>query len=391
MERRAVRGLTDDELLRRLLALLHQSRRTEADIVAHVAEVDERKLYAREASPSMFAYCTEVLHLSEAEAYLRITAARASREHPLLLEMLADGRLHLSGISKLAPHITRENAAMLLVRAAHKSKRQIQELIAEITPRPDAPTAVRKLPESLNPTTPRMVPARLLDAVPPSRIGSREHDAPLGSEPRGPAQEGAEAERPHLRATAETELRPDAVAPSREARAKLEPLSPGRYRVQFTATATFKDKLERLQALMSSPDDDLVAVLEAAVTEKLERLEAKRFARTSAPRKRLPETKTAPTTRHIPAAVRRAVQERDGNRCRFVDRQGRRCSEQRRLEFHHRYPFGRGGDHSPPNVVLLCRAHNTLMAEQDYGRQALERNRAYRAAPRPPVVNTRPV
>ena len=62
----------------------------------------------------MFAYCTEVLHLSESEAYLRIAVARASREHPMLLEMLADGRLHLSGIAKLAPHLTRENRERLL-------------------------------------------------------------------------------------------------------------------------------------------------------------------------------------------------------------------------------------------------------------------------------------
>ena len=61
---------------------------------------------AREASPSMFAYCTEVLHLSEAEAYFRIAAARASRKHPVLLSMLADGRLHLTAIAKLAPHLT---------------------------------------------------------------------------------------------------------------------------------------------------------------------------------------------------------------------------------------------------------------------------------------------
>jgi len=70
-------------LLRRLAELTQQSRRVEADLVAHVGEVDARRLYAREASPSMFAYC-EVLHLSEAEAYLRIVAARASREHPEL-------------------------------------------------------------------------------------------------------------------------------------------------------------------------------------------------------------------------------------------------------------------------------------------------------------------
>ena len=33
----------------------------------------------------MFVDCTERLHLSEAEAYLRITVARAAREHPRLL------------------------------------------------------------------------------------------------------------------------------------------------------------------------------------------------------------------------------------------------------------------------------------------------------------------
>ena len=105
------------------LDLLGQSRRAESELVAHIAEVDERRLYAREGSPSMFAYCTEVLHLSEAEAYLRIAAARASKRHPALLEMLADGRLHLSGIAKLVPHLTAANVGVLLKRAIHKSKR----------------------------------------------------------------------------------------------------------------------------------------------------------------------------------------------------------------------------------------------------------------------------
>src|SRR5512143_3012990 len=135
---RPLRSLTDDELLRCLAELLASSRRVEAELVAHMGEGDERRLYARAASPSMFAYCTERLGLSEAEAYLRIAAARASRVHPELLAMLADGRLHLSGIAKLAPHLRAENGLALLSRAAHKSKREIEELIAEIFPRPDA-------------------------------------------------------------------------------------------------------------------------------------------------------------------------------------------------------------------------------------------------------------
>jgi hypothetical protein len=73
------RTFSDDELFRRLSDLLRQSRRAEADLVAHIGEVDVRRLYAREAAPSMFEYCTRVLHFSEHEAYLRITVARASR------------------------------------------------------------------------------------------------------------------------------------------------------------------------------------------------------------------------------------------------------------------------------------------------------------------------
>ena len=106
--------------------------------------------------------------------------------------------------------------------------------------------------------------------------------------------------------------------------AVVAPLSPARYKVQFTASAELRDKLERLQALLRSEikDGDLGAIIELAVTEKLERLEAKRFAKAAAPRKTLPETDTAPASRHIPAAVRRAVRKRDQGCCRFVDDRG---------------------------------------------------------------------
>jgi 5-methylcytosine-specific restriction endonuclease McrA len=158
-------------------------------------------------------------------------------------------------------------------------------------------------------------------------------------------------------------------------------LSPGRYKVQFTASAAFCQKLERLRALVGARGSDgaLAAVIEQAVTEKLERLEARRFGRTKAPRKAQAETAarldTSPSSRHIPAAVRRAVRERDGDRCRYVDDQGRRCPERDRLEYHHRHPFGLGGDHSVPNISLMCRAHNAYLAECDYGQKAMARHR----------------
>ena len=380
---RSLDTVPDDELLRRLTELLRHSRRVEADLVAHIGEVDARRLYAREASPSMFVYCTQTLHLSEFEAYLRITVARAARLHPMLLEMLREGSIHLSAVAKLAPHLTPENRDTLLARAAHRSKREVEELIAEIAPRPDALTVIRKLPD-------RGVAfdsgAGLgLDRVEPPRIKHANATVVevLAGMPRG--------ERTTTEPLTQTQQQLAGVAghvgPASAARARLprvEPLSPARYKVEFTAGAGLRDKLERLKALMrtSVPDGDLAALIELAVTEKLERLEAKRFGRTKAPRKNPVEREASPCSRHVPAAVRRAVYERDEGRCRFVDQQGRRCTARDGLEFHHRRPFGHGGEHSLANISLQCRRHNNSLAEVDYGREAMERHVTGAASPR---------
>lgn len=305
-------------------------------MIAHIAEVDARRLYARHASPSMFAYCTEVLHFSEAEAYLRITAARASRKHPMLLSMLAEGRLHLSGIAKLAPQLTLENRDALLEQAAHRTKREIVELLAALSPKPDVRACTRKLPP----------PRGSVSVVKGSQTATK-----TGAEPALPPAPRHEASR---------ELRPDGVGQTHLRAAQpqfgaVEPLAADRYKVQFTAGAAFRDKLKRLQDL--SPGCDVAQVIEQAVTERLERLEAKRFARVKKPRKSLKDTDTTPSSRYIPAPVRRAVHERDGGRCTFRDESGRRCTARSNLEFHHHgRPYGRGGEHSTSNVRLMCAA-----------------------------------
>jgi hypothetical protein len=354
MERtRTLTSLSDEVLLRRLFELLGQTRRVEAEVVAHIGEVDARRLYAREAAPSMFAYCTDLLHLSEAEAYLRITVARASREHPILLEMLADGRLHLSGIAKLAPHLNADSRDAVLERASHKSKREIEELVAELAPRPDARSVVRKLPPPV-----QLRPDGVEGVTPPATQDRVRPNPPLPAAPPMAASG------------------PPRTPPS------IQPLAPARYKVQFTASAALCRKIERLKTLMGSsiPDGDLATIIEDAVTEKLARLEARRFAQTMAPRKSLEKTSTSPKSRYVLAAVRRAVFERDGGRCAFADEQGRRCPARGRLEFHHRLPFAYGGEHDPENLALMCRAHNAYLAEVDYGRERVrgrqgERNR----------------
>jgi 5-methylcytosine-specific restriction endonuclease McrA len=76
--------------------------------------------------------------------------------------------------------------------------------------------------------------------------------------------------------------------------------------------------------------------------------------------------------RHVPAAVRRAVFERDEGRCAYVDALGRRCAETHRIELHHLKAFALGGEHTEDNLTLRCHAHNALAGEQDFGREFIE-------------------
>jgi hypothetical protein len=387
-----LRALSDDDLLRGLDDLLSQSRRVEWQLVAHVGEVDERKLYAREGSDSMFAYCTDVLHLSEHEAYLRIAAGRAAREHPMLLAMLADGRVHLSGVGKLAAHLTLANRDEVLARATHKTKRQIEALVAELAPRLDVPPSIRRLPERRATTMDVERTREDGDLVSSSRLSTPAVAGQLGLDRVGgvPPSPSSPPAVPAIR----VEPRLDRIggmlpspAPSRPA-AVVEPLSPGRYRVQFTATEELREKIERLKAILdcSVPDGDLARIFEMAITEMLARREARRFGRTIKPRKTAAQVDTEATpSRYIPLPVRRTSHERDEGECRFVAANGRRCASRRHIELHHGLPWAHGGDRSPENIGLMCRAHNQYLADVDYGRAAMDRHRNQRPHERDPA------
>ena len=340
-----LKDLPDHELLLKLAEVLKQSRRVESVLVAHIAEVDARRLFVSEASSSMHKYCTDVLHLSDAEAFLRITAARASRRHPALLKMLDDGRLHLSGLAVLAPHLTKRNCEELLARATKKTKGEIQVLVAEIAPKPDVTPSIRKLPERQREASERAA----------EDVTSSAQSTPSG------------------KSSSPGETSPKLEARRQDKPPVVEPLAPSRYRIQFTASAELHDKIERLAALM--PGADLVSMMEAAVTEKLERLEAKRLGKVKNPRKSVDEADTAPGVRGISAPVKRFVWERDRGQCTFESTDGRRCPERRGLEFHHDDPYGFGGDRSARNVRLLCHAHNLYVAEKDYGKKKMDQYR----------------
>src|SRR6185436_11690212 len=101
--------LSDGDLVAEIERLAASERDATARLVAHLAELDARRLYLGAGYPSLFAYCTERLRISEYGAYNRMEAARAARRFPVILGMLSDGSMTLTTVRILAPHLTDEN------------------------------------------------------------------------------------------------------------------------------------------------------------------------------------------------------------------------------------------------------------------------------------------
>jgi hypothetical protein len=366
--------LPDRDLLRALHELVARDREVEADLLAHLGEVEARQLYLEEGCASMFAYCTELLHFSEATAYHRIQAARATRAYPLLLERLRRGELHLSGVKLLAPHLTPENHVELIERSRHRSKRAIEALLADRAPKPDAPPLVRRLPKSEPAAGAPPAPARAAESettasLDPCESGSSHRVTELANT----ANSGTRAP---LRATPIPP--PPATRPPSPA--APEPLGQERFKIQFTASRELCLKLREAQALLRHqiPSADLAEIFDRALTLLVEDAKRKKFAHTSRPAARNQSrgdlsAERKPASRHIPAEVKRAVAARDRARCAFVARSGRRCGSRDFLEFHHKEPWARSKRHSVEGIELRCRAHNHHAAVQDYGAAHMER------------------
>jgi len=360
-----LKQLRDSALLRELSALVEQERVNSAKLLACIAEVDARRLYRPAGYPSMYAYCLGELRLSEDVAYKRIRAARAARQFPGLLRAVARGRLHLSAVCLLAPHLTAKNANELIAAAAHKSRSDLERFLARRFP----------LPEELR-IDDGVAPLPITRFVPVEAAGGAQR-APEPVAPGAqlaPGRVSAEAETPPGREAPAAELAPGRVqVPSPQTR--LSPLSPERYVIQLTISRATHDKLRRAQALLghSIPSGDVASVLDRALDFLIGRLEQRKLGATSQPR-RLPRPSSG--RRHVPAAVRREVWERDQGRCTFVGDLGRRCEAVSRLEFDHVDPVALGGQATVERMRLRCRAHNQLEAERTFGGEFMRRKRA---------------
>lgn len=324
-------SLSDTELLAEITRAAGIERKSTAELLTLLAEVDLRKLYLGLGYSSLFVYCTNALRMSESAAYIRIAAARTSRSFPSILTHLMNGNVTLTTVSLLASRLTIENHEALLSAASHKSRRDVERLVASLAPKPDVSSIVRRLPERdasaalpAHPSTPSLLDPAIAMSTTPAPTQAIVSTPPIH-------------------------------------RPVLAPLSAETYLLRITLTAHAHEKLERARALLRHqvPNGDPAVIVERALTILVEQLERSKHAATERPR--TTAGASVSTSRHIPAAVKRVVWERDRGRCAFIGADGE-CGEAGFLEFHHVIPFAAGGPTSADNLELRCRAHNAYEA-----------------------------
>jgi 5-methylcytosine-specific restriction endonuclease McrA len=364
-----LRHKRNDLLLQDLSDLVAGDFRSKALIVAHIAEVDRRKLYLQVGYPSMYLYCVEALHLSEPAAYKRIHAARAARKCPEIFVALADGRVNLSAICLLAPYMTRRNGAALLAEATHRRRFEIKEMLARHFPQPDR-LAVDPEIRPVQASTPAMAGF----ALAPEALG-------VASAPTGAIQAPAAvvslldaAPSPGLLGASQT------PAPVFEARHPA-PLAPDRYELRFEINNDTHELLKRAQDLLSPsvPSGSIPEIFRRSLVALIAQTEKRKAAVGCKPRRPRGAELTRRSEarrRHVPAQERRTVWERDGGRCTGVSETGRRCEERRFLEFDHVIPVARGGRSTADNLRLRCREHNQYEAERIFGAEFMKRKRS---------------
>jgi hypothetical protein len=392
-------SISNDDLFVYVQRLTARSNVALADLLAHLSEVERRGIHRLRACASLYTYCIYELRMSEDAAYRRSKAARLVREYPELYDAIAKGEIHLTGVLMIGPHLGGERHAEILRRSRFRSKRELLRLIAEIDPKPEVPALVEPLgPAQAGRATHGAFVAALAGPV---RV------LPPGSVPEDWIAESEDhADNADIADSADFADSADVVAvkradPEQPADAGERP-RPLHYKVQFTASQEFVDLLKEATDLLGheASQATLPEIQLRALHALVQQLRARKRAATLARQPRsASDSSPAPArysdvsgvtldpaparvskvsvpargeSRHIPPSVRRAVWHRDGGRCAYRDERGERCRETFGLEVHHRHAHALGGPATVDNLELRCRPHNTLAAEQDFGREHMD-------------------
>jgi hypothetical protein len=305
--------LSNQELFSTLNTLRSDENKAVADIVLYLAEVDRRGVYREAGFSSLFTFCTERLGYSEAGAGRRVRAARCLAQSPEIYSQLKSGAITLCSLAEVAAVFTPANQELVLTAIQGASKREAQIIAQSFgAPKPAKRSTIR---------------AKKVLVTPPVEFGAAEPTPPV-TEPR--------------------------------------------YSFSFEVSQEVMDLYTEARELMGhlKPEEIFEKALKHFVAQKKQAprvVAAKVIVKQDNP--------VTSKSRAVPLNTRRAVLQRDNYQCTYCAADGKRCSERVGLEIDHIKPYALGGTHQMENLRVFCRAHNSLYAEQVFGRDFIRGKR----------------
>ena len=262
--------LSDDELLANTRRLVGRSNQLLAALLAHLAEVETRGVHRSRRCASLYTYCVYELRLSEDAAARRSAAARFAKEFPTLLDAVAAGELHLTGLLMIGPHLTLANQVEVL--AKFRTKKELAKLVRELNPVPEVPDRIEPLGPEHQPILSARNPSWEQFAA---ALSPQVRELPAGEQPGDWANDGVE------RVDADETL-PVGPVPS-----DLPPVTgPQLFQLQFSTVEEHVQLVERAKALLARkrPRVTLGELHLEAMKLLVAALEKRKFAVTERPR-----------------------------------------------------------------------------------------------------------
>lgn len=312
-----ISSLSDNEVINNFRKLALREREMTLGVMVYLSEIEDRKLYLNEGYSSLFDLCRRGIGYSESESVKRIRGAKVLMEFPEARAVFERREISLSVLSSLRGVITKDNKNEILIGIPGLSKEAAGAFLAKFK----APT--------LKPVLEKVIPMIVSKPEPVKSI------LVSVSEPSSTVAERA-------------------PVPGEEV-----------FKLQFSVKKDVMSKIARARELLSGKYPKGVS-LENLLGEVLEDF----IDRKDPARKVIKENKTGAATdkRHIPVNIKYKIFKDSNCQCSY-EKGGVRCSARWGLEIDHKVPFAKGGRTGISNLRLLCRAHNQLMAEQEFGKE----------------------
>lgn len=330
-DQNSIQRLNDNTLLDEVKALVRREKEIIVEVIEYLKEIEVRKLHLARGYSSMFTFSVEFLGYSEAEAHIRIQAARLTQVLPEVSEKIQSGELSLSVAAATQSHFRKENIRRKEQGQPFlnvKEKREALELVTGSSRREAeqnlnihfAQTSAKTLSFVVSPEVEEKI-NKLMDLM-----AHKNFDRDLGKM---------------------VELLVDAELERYERKH-------GTVQIKLQAEVPNQDLPKDGYLVKAQSGESLFQQSESAV-----------------------ETKTTPKkpsgwrsqarhrNRYIPRNAKTLVWTKYKGQCTYQDPlTGKKCCSKHGIQIDHKLALAKGGRHQAENLTLLCAGHNSWKSDR---------------------------